>query len=762
MRHLIILLAFALPAAAQSLYDNTTIHELRMEFYYPAWKDSLVAHVPTETDIPARLTVNGIVLDSIGVRYKGNSSYNVPSEKKPFNLSIDAYREDQLLYGYKTLNLNNFFKDPTCVREKITYDIAAAYFPAVRTAFVKLYINNIYWGLYLNVQQINKIFLREHFSAQGGNLYKGDPPLGGAFGADMSWHGTDTAYYRSRYELKTNEEVNDWSDFITFLNTLNTTSDTAFESVIANDLNVDRALWYLAFCNLLVNLDSYPGSGHNYYLYNNPLDGMNMILWDVNEVLGTFSSEQLTIPQRETLSPLYKSTDAARPLVKRLLAVPSFRRRYYAHFRTMFEEVFSPEYWQPLITQYQNLIAAPLADDTKKLYTMTQFSANVTANTNTSTGNIPGILSLINNRRAYLFTLPEFTAARPSVSLLTHELHTDGPADSVTFIAGVGGASSVFLWHSVNNVRFTSHTMTRGVSDTSRWTATLPLPTGGGRYRFYIEAVSAAGLTSISPAHAEYAAEEFTIPTERRDFPVVINELLASNTKTVKDPQNEYDDWVELYNISADTVRLGGCWMSDEPRPQWRIPPSTVIPPYGYLLVWADDDTLDAGALHANFKLSKSGEAVFLWDSSAAVILDSTAFGAQGDDRSWARKPDGTGDFQAADPTPGTTNGGTVAVNAADGQPTGYVLAQNFPNPFNPATTITYTLPVASRVKLTIVDVLGREIAVLVDGMQPAGRHRKVWNAAVASGLYMCRMDAFPANHAGEPFIELKKMILVR
>ena len=113
--------------SSQNLYSDTTMLEFRIEFSQSDWRTMLKNNVVTETDVPATLIVKGVRYDSIGIRYKGNSSYNTPSDKKPFNISMDSYKPEQLLWGYKTLNLNNCFKDPTFVREKIAYDLATKY-----------------------------------------------------------------------------------------------------------------------------------------------------------------------------------------------------------------------------------------------------------------------------------------------------------------------------------------------------------------------------------------------------------------------------------------------------------------------------------------------------------------------------------------------------------------------------------------------------------------------------------------------------------
>jgi hypothetical protein len=97
--------------------------------------------------------------------------------------------------------------------------------------------------------------------------------------------------------------------------------------------------------------------------------------------------------------------------------------------------------------------------------------------------------------------------------------------------------------------------------------------------------------------------------------------------------------------------------------------------------------------------------------------------------------------------------------------PAGFMLGQNFPNPFNPSTSITYNLPEACFVSLRIMDVLGREVAVLVSSNQEAGSYSITWNGVdqigrtVASGTYMYRIDATPVS-GGNGYSSTMKMTL--
>lgn len=93
--------------------------------------------------------------------------------------------------------------------------------------------------------------------------------------------------------------------------------------------------------------------------------------------------------------------------------------------------------------------------------------------------------------------------------------------------------------------------------------------------------------------------------------------------------------------------------------------------------------------------------------------------------------------------------------------PEGYALFQNFPNPFNPQTTISFFLPQQSSVKLTIYDLLGKEVAVLAQGLLPAGTHQYLWNAAqLSGGLYFYRLTVSKGGRV--KFHSQKKLLLIK
>jgi len=181
--------------------------------------------------------------------------------------------------------------------------------------------------------------------------------------------------------------------------------------------------------------------------------------------------------------------------------------------------------------------------------------------------------------------------------------------------------------------------------------------------RYYVEARSAnsAKAASFAPARAEQETFTYRVGlTTALNSPVVLNEIMASNDKTVADPQGDYDDWIELRNVTDREVDLTGRYLSNDPdHPRlWSFPSGTIIPADGYLLVWADKDTQAGPGLHANFKLSASGGQLLLIDTDTNfnAVLDEVTFEAQPTDRSYGRAPGNADAWGTMDPTPGTAN----------------------------------------------------------------------------------------------------------
>ena len=161
---------------------------------------------------------------------------------------------------------------------------------------------------------------------------------------------------------------------------------------------------------------------------------------------------------------------------------------------------------------------------------------------------------------------------------------------------------------------------------------------------------------------------------------IVINEFMALNQNTQQDPGGSYADWIELYNKSSTILSLNGLYLSDNfNNPQkWAFPAGTTIAANGYLIIWADDDSVSTDALHAYFKLSGGGERIILSNSNGTV-LDSVTFGQQTVDISTGRFPNGTGNFGKMSPTFNAQNSVFTSLNNV----TFCDKLNVFPNPAN-------------------------------------------------------------------------------
>ena len=231
---------------------------------------------------------------------------------------------------------------------------------------------------------------------------------------------------------------------------------------------------------------------------------------------------------------------------------------------------------------------------------------------------------------------------------------------------GTNGIDSVWLYHRGRSYgRFTVVQMFDdgahgdGAAGNDIFGAATTNYPAGTKVRLYVEARSANAVkaASFSPARAERVTHSYRVAvTTASNSPVVINELMASNTSALADPQGEFDDWIELHNVTDQELDLTGHYLSDEPNNprKWAFPAGTILPADGYLLVWADEDGSATPGLHVSFRLSADGEQVFLTDTDANLnaILDSVTFGAQTTDRSYGRSSADADVWVIMDPTP--------------------------------------------------------------------------------------------------------------
>lgn len=238
------------------------------------------------------------------------------------------------------------------------------------------------------------------------------------------------------------------------------------------------------------------------------------------------------------------------------------------------------------------------------------------------------------------------------------------------------------------------------------------------------------GTVSITSVGALPAALALTGATTSGTLPVLyINELLASNATGITDPNGEFDDWIEIYNPSAQAVDLAGWYITDNlgQLTKYQFPlagTEAIVPANGWLLIWADNQTAQ-GDLHTNFALSASGEAVVLVGPDGLSIVDQISFGAQLADVSYGRQTDGgTPWVEFTTPTPGASNNVTAITELA-----GVGRLRAWPVPAEGS-----ALFLDRVVSATLFDMAGRSV-------QQVTRSNMVDIAVLNPGMYVLRAD---------------------
>lgn len=725
---------------AQSFYDETTIQEIRINFTQPDWEILLnTEQQTTQNYIPAEsVTINGTVFNNVGVKYKGNSSFSPFLVKNPFHIELDAY-QNQDYQGYTDIKLSNVVFDPSFIREPLSYSILRNYMAAPQCNYANVYVNNNLIGLYVNVESVSKKFVKKHFYSDT-NAFFDCSPVGGAGNQSLQelpaliYWGPNQESYNLAYRMKS--EMG-WDDLIDLVNTLNNNT-VAIES----QLDVDKVLWMLAFDNIMVNLDSYIGVfNQNYYLYKDDNGRFNPVVWDLNMSLGVFADlGTFVLPNttaKKQMNHLQHMGDATFPLLSKLLAVPKYKKMYLAHYNTILQENFVGASYLPKVQELRTLISASVNADPNKLNSFSAYQANLNSDVTTNNGLVaPGITNIINGRTSFLSALADFTAAKPVITNITPSVANPVVGSALTMTATVTNTNNnaVYLGFR-NNLKaiFTKVPMfddgnhNDGAAADNVYGAEVTI--GNAYMQYYIYAENNT-IGTFSPERAEYEFHSLNA-----SYPmltagdVAINEIMAQNTSTITDPAGQFEDWIELYNNTSNTVSLDNLYLTDNSAnlQKWAFPSGLTIEPNSYLVVWADEDLTEEG-LHADFKLSASGENVILSYPNGDIV-DSVTFGAQTADVAYARVPNGTGNFVNQSPT---FNGNNQNLGTASF--TTDFRGRAWPNPFEGEVRFWADSDIQT---VTFYNALGQEVLTRYG----KGREMTVDTGSLPNGIYFVQIS---------------------
>jgi len=700
----------------QTFYNTSSIQKIEVQFSQPNWDYMLdTAKMSKEGYLMAQwVKINGVMLDSVGVKYKGNSSFDSTYAKNPVHIELDTYKNHSY-QGFQDIKLGNGYSDPSMIREVLAYDILKNYMHCPRANFAQLYINGKYIGVYSNAENIGKKFCSDHFTTSNDAFVKCNPIVLPTTNTKSNLRYiplADSSGYYNYYEIKSKYGWNKLKDLCD--------SVTNNANSIPNVMDLDRSIWMLAFNNTIINLDSYSGAFcQNYYLYKDPTSRFSPIIWDLNMSFAGFphlgasnsSMVSLTIPQLQQLATNIHSTDQYWPLIKNIMSNAQYKRMYIAHMRTIMNEMFVSNYYSTTAAQLQSVIDTAMQSDINKFYSYPQFQNGMNANVSVGSYSVPGISTLMSARIPYLQSTADFTYTAPTITSAT-TANTPSLNSAVTITANVTNANTngVYLGYRqsltakfVRVLMYDDGLHNDGGSSDNVFGTTFTLTAASAQYYIYAENNN-AGI--FSPERAEHEFYTLVGVQTAGVGQVKINEFVADNLTGTQNELLANEDWVELYNTTASPLELGGLYLTDDyltPN-KFIFPINTVIQPNSHLIVWADENASTASYVHANFKLLSTGEKLML-STSAGAVLDSITFGPQLTDKSMSRCPDGIGTFSVGTSPTFKLANCTIGINELNN---GASQVDIFPNPTN--NYLVVRVSARENQKLEVTNAIGQVI----------------------------------------------------
>lgn len=553
MRKLIVIVSivcsWSMAHAQTTFYEIGTVQKIELFISQPNWDyqlDTLKAGSDGYLMIDSAY-INNIPFYKPGVKYKGNSSYNPNIVKNPLHIALDKFVTNDY-QGVTDIKLSNGYADPSLIREVLAYNILNNYMESPRSNFAKVYINGNYIGLYSNDEDVSKTFCATHFLSKKSNTFiKGNPIITPSTNtkSNLKYIDADSSSYFNFYELKSNKG---WKDLVALCDTV-TNNNVNMEKFV----DMDRVIWMLAFNSVLVNLDSYSGAFcQNFYLFKDNNGVFNPIVWDLNMAFGGFafvgvsnsSLGSLSIANMQSLTPTIHAADPYWPLINIVMGNAGFRKKYFAHMRTILNENFTNAAYLNLATQLQTLIDADVSADANKFYSYEQFKAGLTENVNIGNYSVPGIQTLMSARTTYLQSFSELSAQAP-VSISTNQTNMNATDSTLLITSSISNAKVVYLYYRNSSAKkFTKVLMYDDGSngDLSAndevYSASIKVIPGTTQYYIYSENDEAGTFEPLRAEHEFYTVLQNVntgVSTEEHEFnlyPNPANTFIHISTKT--------------------------------------------------------------------------------------------------------------------------------------------------------------------------------------------------------------------------------------
>ena len=610
-------------------------------------------------------TMGTDTVENVGVRLRGNTSRT--SAKKSFKVSFNTFTPGGKWNALEKLNLNGEHNDPSILRARMVWEFMRAQgYVAPRVSHVRLYINDEYKGLYLNVEHVDEEFMQRRFKHAHGNLWKctypanlddlGDDPE--AYKFAPSWNPDQRAY-----ELKSNLAADDYSAIRDLCHTVGTASDAEFQCALERVFDVDGFLKLAAAEILVGHWDNYIGNQNNFYLYQRPTDGrLMMFSYDVDNTLGIEWGGNWVNQN------VYSwNAWGARPLYDRMMQVEQYRTRMGWYIRELIDNGFDQASWTQHGNDLVTLCTAAALEDTYRTLDYGFDNNAFLSSISSAWGShvTSGIATYVGARAASAYSQTSDAQFPRDVQAWVYTPVVD---DTLRVKAEAAGfPQSVQLHISADNGGYEVMPMADdglsgdGLAGDGRFGVKLHLP-NTDQVQWYVSATYSDGAQPTDPCTPASAWISYA-----SDVPLRLNEVMALNTSFIADNAGGFADWVEVINVQPETFNTEGLMLTDRRSEPARFAfPQTTIANGDHLVIWLDNDP-EEGPWHAPFNIDALSDDLILsvWDDFGWRCVDAVKWDSfQFSNTSLGRVTDGSPEWMTfvpntpSPPTPGSPNSG--------------------------------------------------------------------------------------------------------
>ncbi len=639
----------------------------------------------------------------VALRFRGDTIRH--KQKKSFRISFNSFDSNVNYHGIEKMDLNADVNDPSLLRSKLGWELFRYLgVSGSRSNHVLLYINNAFYGVYLNTEHIDERYVKTRFDNNDGNLYRNLWP------ADLTYLGSSQDDYKYEYDgrpvyaLRTNEKWDDYEDLSTLITTLNQYDGDELKNELESQINVQQYLKALAVDVMSGNWDGYNGDKNNYYLYRDQVSGrFEYIPYNLENSFG-IDFRDVDWSTRS----IYSWNLDLRPLYEKIMGVDEYKTQYTMYLKQLAAYTASAELGNELLRWSQQIRDAVAMDTfyTKDYgFTISDFDASMTGGWGSHVDF--GVQEFITARNASALTEAINVDARPLFSHLRVEPRSDridvdwtAEDDEVGFSTSLHYRIDGGSW---NHLQKDTPSEIDPVSGVYSYRDTIRSFSDTAEVELYFTVVDQGGQEN------RYPDTTILISYPLISGPLYINEFLASNKNHKMDEFGEYNDWLEIYNASDEQVWLADYFLSDNMGSpgKYRFP-EQYIQAGAFYLVWLDNQK-EQGVNHANFKIRKEGEELRLSERPSAgfQIVDSIVFELQETDISMGRQVDGGADWIFfPSPTPSYSNLSTAVRESPDLRKPLYI----YPNPVSEG-----LIYFNRRVSGTIYNMMGQKMMELDD-----------------------------------------------